>query len=143
MFRLPGLAPPPIRILPAKLNNDTIRNFNSSDQIDLSDLVFGITTTFAYTPASATQGTLTVSVGGVQKAQVTLFGQMAAANFNVQSDGAGGTLVVDLLHLQHPHPAARHPLSGRIGLPTAVRERCRAKPAPERAPRRPVVEGGC
>jgi hypothetical protein len=85
----------------AKMNGDTIRNFATTDHIDFSDIAFGAGTTVAFTPASSTQGTLSISVNGVQKAQVTLFGQLMAANFNAQDDGFGGTIVSEPPAMTH------------------------------------------
>jgi hypothetical protein len=45
---------------------------------------------------SGTSGTLTVTDGTpATTANITLLGQYATANFKIQNDGAGGTLVAD------------------------------------------------
>ncbi len=77
----------------ATLNGDTIQNFSANDRIDVRD--FGAGVTVGFSPVSSTQGTLTVDVNGVQKAAISLFGQLMNASFTTQSDGAGGTYIVD------------------------------------------------
>ena len=78
----------------AGLNGDIIRNYSAQDRIGFSDVAFGAGTTVAYTATNSTQGSLTISVNGVQRAQVNLFGQLMGASFATQSDGGTGTVVV-------------------------------------------------
>jgi hypothetical protein len=44
---------------------------------------------------SNTSGTLTVSDHGGNTANITLLGQYVAGNFNIATDGHGGTVVYD------------------------------------------------
>ena len=63
------------------------------DYLDLRDVAFSSSTTFGYSGNTAS-GTLTVS-DGAHTANIALLGQYVAANFNLASDGHGGTLVSD------------------------------------------------
>ena len=72
-----------------------ISGFGVPGAIDLVDIAFGVQTTMNYLPgAGNTSGTLIVS-DGTHTASLLLFGQYLAANFNLASNGAGGTLVTD------------------------------------------------
>lgn len=72
-----------------------ISGFGVPGAIDFADIAFGAQTTlhFAEAPGN-TSGTLTVS-DGTHTAAILLLGQYLAANFNMASDGHGGTLVTD------------------------------------------------
>jgi autotransporter passenger strand-loop-strand repeat protein len=77
----------------------TIAGFASppgvTEQIDLADLSFGKNTNVKFKEAKdGTSGTLTIKTGK-NEVDLTLLGQYTAADFNVASDGAGGTVVTD------------------------------------------------
>jgi hypothetical protein len=73
----------------------TVAGFGGQDQIDLSDIAFGATTTLGYAANfSNTGGALTVS-DGTHTANLALLGQYAAGNFAMASDGHGGTMIAD------------------------------------------------
>lgn len=61
-----------------------------AEVIDLADISFGSSTTLGYS-GNTLSGTLTVSDG----THTALLSQYVAANFNLASDGHGGTLVTD------------------------------------------------
>jgi autotransporter passenger strand-loop-strand repeat protein len=72
-----------------------ISGFAKPDQLDLSAIAFGSGTTLSFTEASNnSSGTLTVT-DGTHTDNLTLLGQYTAAQFNLASDGNGGTLVTD------------------------------------------------
>jgi hypothetical protein len=99
-----------------------VAGFSGTDSIDLVDIAYvasggsGSPTTVSWTQlVSGTNGsgTLTVSGGG-SSANITLLGQYVTANFGIQSNGVGGTLVTDppvaqpgasALTLVNPHHA--------------------------------------
>jgi autotransporter passenger strand-loop-strand repeat protein len=70
-----------------------ISGFGVPGGIDLADIAFGSGTTLGYA-GNASSGVLTVS-DGLHTAALQLLGQYAEANFTLQSNGHGGTLVVD------------------------------------------------
>jgi autotransporter passenger strand-loop-strand repeat protein len=70
-----------------------IAGFALGDYLDLRDVAFSSSTTFGFSGDTAS-GTLTVS-DGAHTANIALLGQYVAANFNLASDGHGGTLVSD------------------------------------------------
>ncbi len=78
-----------------RFNGDTIKNFSSADQIDVEGLKFDSKTSVSFKASSSTEGVLTISEGSKVEAKITLFGQLAAVTFSAQSDGAGGTLILD------------------------------------------------
>ena len=73
-----------------------IAGFGVPGAIDFADIAFGAQTTLDYIegPGGNTSGTLIVSDGTIT-ASILLLGQYLAANFNMASDGHGGTLVTD------------------------------------------------
>jgi hypothetical protein len=72
-----------------------ITGFQHGDNIDLRNLNFGAGTTLAFSEnAQHTGGTLTISDGS-SVGQLTLLGQYSAGQFQLSSDGHGGTLVSD------------------------------------------------
>jgi autotransporter passenger strand-loop-strand repeat protein len=74
-----------------------VAGFGMPDFLDLRDIPFtsGVTSlSYASGNVGNTSGTLTVTSGGLS-ANLTLLGQYVAGNFNIQTDGAGGTLVTD------------------------------------------------
>lgn len=72
-----------------------ISGFGVPGAIDFADIAFGVQTTLDFIEAPGnTSGTLTVS-DGTHTAAILLLGQYLAANFNMASDGHGGTLVTD------------------------------------------------
>ncbi len=78
-----------------------VAGFGVPDRLDLLDIPYvasgsGATTSgwTQLTSGANASGTLTVSEGG-HVANITLLGQYTAANFHIQSDGLGGTLVTD------------------------------------------------
>ena len=87
-----------------------------SDAIDLKGITFNSETTWTYTANSAgTGGALTISEGATVVDTLNFAGNYTAANFTVQSDGNGGTLisdpptsspVVNSVIMQDPGPAA-------------------------------------
>jgi hypothetical protein len=71
----------------------TIAGFSIGDQIDLATIAFGPSSTVSFTEAANNAGgTLTVT-NGDQRADLTLLGTYATSNFDLASDGAGGTQV--------------------------------------------------
>ena len=81
-----------------------VAGFSGTDSIDLVDIAYvasggsGSPTTVSWTQLVSSganaSGTLTVSGGG-SSANITLLGQYVTANFGIQSNGVGGTLVTD------------------------------------------------
>ena len=68
----------------------------TSDAIDLKGLAFDSAMQWVYTENSAgTGGSLTISEGSTTVDTLNFAGNYTTANFNVQSDGNGGTLVTD------------------------------------------------
>src|SRR5262245_56435198 len=68
------------------------------EEIDLRDIVFGNKTHATFKEAkNHLSGTLTVT-NGTQTANLTLLGQYSTGNFNIASDGHGGTMVTDPQH---------------------------------------------
>ncbi len=86
-----------------QFDGDTIENFSAGDGIDVRNLKFDSKTQVSFMASSATQGVLTISENGKTQAQIALFGQLSAASFTVQSDGAGGALILDPPST-HPNP---------------------------------------
>jgi hypothetical protein len=94
-----------------------VAGFGVPDMLDLRDIAFisGTTTVNFVEAPSNTSGTLTVGNGtSATTANITLLGHYMMSQFNIASDGAGGTLVTDppvsaatdanpvaLLHTQH------------------------------------------
>jgi hypothetical protein len=89
-------------------DGDTIHNFSEGDRIDLTNLKFGSKTTLAVTSVAPGEDVLTVSVSGVVKAKVAVFGQFM--NFMVGGDGGSGTLITD-----PAQPAATTLVSSSLG----------------------------
>jgi autotransporter passenger strand-loop-strand repeat protein len=73
--------------------NGVISGFGVPGGIDLTDISYGSGTTVGYS-GDNTGGILTVTDGS-HTATLSLLGQYVVANFAIQSDGHGGTLVVD------------------------------------------------
>jgi autotransporter passenger strand-loop-strand repeat protein len=72
-----------------------ISGFGVPGSLDLSDISYDASNTLGFVEAIGnTSGTLTVS-DGTHTATLTLLGQYVAANFTMQSDGHGGTLITD------------------------------------------------
>jgi autotransporter passenger strand-loop-strand repeat protein len=71
-----------------------ISGFGVPDGIDLADIAFGSGTTLGYA-GNASSGVLTVNDGLHTASIQLLLGQYVEANFTLQSNGHGGTLVVD------------------------------------------------
>ena len=75
-----------------------IGGFQSVTLLDLSDIPFVAGTTSAtwnqVTSGSTASGTLGVT-DGTHSANITLLGQYVVANFHIQNDGHGGTVVMD------------------------------------------------
>jgi hypothetical protein len=73
----------------------SISGFAQPDQLDFSAIAFGSGTSVGFVEASNNlSGTMTVT-NGIDTASLTLLGQYTAAQFNLASDGHGGTLVTD------------------------------------------------
>ena len=73
----------------------TVAGFGIPGQIDLEDIAFGGNTTLGFQEAGSTlSGTLSVG-DGTRTANLTLLGQYVAGQFQLFSDGNGGTLVTD------------------------------------------------
>jgi hypothetical protein len=70
-----------------------ISGFGVPGGIDLRDIAFGTGTTLGYSDSGGS-GTLTVQAGSAT-ATINLIGQYVQANFHIQADGYGGTLVTD------------------------------------------------
>ncbi|WP_201455999.1 beta strand repeat-containing protein, partial [Bradyrhizobium macuxiense] len=71
----------------------TVSGFGAGDTLDFSDISAGANLTVGYTANSAgTGGTLSIS-DGTHSASIALFGQFAAAGFQVGSDAGGGAMV--------------------------------------------------
>ena len=65
------------------------------EEIDLGDITFGKQTKVSFKEdKNHLSGTLTVT-NGTQTASLTLLGQYSTGNFNLASDGHGGTMVTD------------------------------------------------
>ena len=73
-----------------------VAGFGLPDNLDLRDIAYvSGTTTLSFTEASNnTSGTLTVS-DGTHTANIALLGQYVVGQFNIASDGHGGTMVTD------------------------------------------------
>jgi autotransporter passenger strand-loop-strand repeat protein len=71
-----------------------ISGFGVPGGIDLRDIAFGTGTMVGYSSNTSSSGVLTVT-SGAEVATINLLGQYTAANFNIQTDGHGGTLVTD------------------------------------------------
>jgi len=74
-----------------------ISGFGGGDQIDLSDIFSGASTTLAYSARGNDLGTTLTVSDGTDTANLVLFGQYLAADFAISSDGHGGTLITDPL----------------------------------------------
>jgi hypothetical protein len=74
-----------------------ISGFGGGDQIDLSDIFFGASTTLAYSARGNDLGTTLTVSDGTDTANLVLFGQYLASDFAISSDGHGGTLITDPL----------------------------------------------
>ncbi len=74
-----------------QISRAEFQGFDSTDQIDLADIALLQATTLGYAD-NTTSGTLTVS-DGTNTAQLVLLGQYATANFNLVSDGTGGSIL--------------------------------------------------
>jgi Ca2+-binding RTX toxin-like protein len=73
----------------------TIAGFGLPDHVDLADIPFGAGTTETFQEASSNlSGTLTVT-SGTHSASLDLLGQYVTGQFNLATDGHGGTLVSD------------------------------------------------
>ena len=71
----------------------SISGLNADDQLDLLDILSGAGTTSTYTAnEGGTGGTLSVS-DGIHTAHIVLVGQYSPSDFEIEADGAGGTLV--------------------------------------------------
>ena len=82
-------------ILDASVNfGGTIAGFALGDFLDLRDISFNPGTTTRNYVGNTSSGTLTVS-DGTHTASIALLGQYMAAQFNLASDGHGGTVVTD------------------------------------------------
>ena len=75
------------------LFSGVISGFGVPGGIDLRDIAFGSGTTLGYSDSGGS-GTLTVQAGS-NTATINLIGQYVQANFHIQADGHGGTLVTD------------------------------------------------
>ena len=79
----------------SKTFHGTISGFALNEAIDLADINFSGSTTAVYTAnAQNTGGVLTVK-DGTSTANITLTGHYVQLNFDIQSDGHGGTLLID------------------------------------------------
>ena len=74
-----------------------ISGFGGGDQIDLSDIFSGASTTLAYSAQGNDLGTTLTVSDGTDTANLVLFGQYLASDFAISSDGHGGTLITDPL----------------------------------------------
>jgi hypothetical protein len=83
----------------SRLFAGTVAGFASTpgviEQIDLRDFASDANTQVSFKEAKdGTEGTLTIK-NGKDSVNLTLLGQYTAADFNIASDGAGGTVVTD------------------------------------------------
>jgi 20S proteasome alpha/beta subunit len=69
-------------------------NPNSSDILDLRDIAYGTGTKVSFS-GDTSGGVLTVTDAQNHSAHLTLVGDYTHSTFNLTSDGAGGTLVID------------------------------------------------
>ena len=69
-------------------------NPNSSDILDLRDIAYGAGTKVSFS-GDTSGGVLTVTDAQNHTAHLTLVGDYTHSTFNLSSDGAGGTLVID------------------------------------------------
>ena len=74
----------------AHLNGDTIKNFLTSDTIDLTNLAFAGSTVTAVASGANTKVTV---VSGTTKSSFTLAGSFTASGFQLASDGATGAFL--------------------------------------------------
>jgi Ca2+-binding RTX toxin-like protein len=74
----------------AHLNGDTIKNFLTSDTIDLTNLAFAGSTVTAVASGANTKVTVTA---GTTKSSFTLAGSFTASGFQLASDGATGAFL--------------------------------------------------
>lgn len=74
-----------------------ITGFGGGDQIDLSDIFYGASTTLAFSAQGNDLGTTLTVSDGTDTANLVLFGQYLASDFALSSDGHGGTLITDPL----------------------------------------------
>jgi hypothetical protein len=84
----------------------TIAGFADLAALDLADIAFGSSMTLGFSEAQdGTRGTLTVG-DGVRTVSLTLLGQYVVESFALQSDGNGGTRVIDppIADLLHASP---------------------------------------
>ena len=71
----------------------SVSGFGAGDALDLADIAFGANLTVGYSAnATGTGGTLSIS-DTTHSASIALFGQFAAAGFDVGSDAGSGTMV--------------------------------------------------
>ena len=70
-----------------------ISGLTGSDALDLTDISYGPNTTATYL-GNASGGTLTIT-DGTHTASIALVGDYLSSNWNLSSDGNGGTVVVD------------------------------------------------
>jgi autotransporter passenger strand-loop-strand repeat protein len=71
-----------------------IAGFGLPDTIDLTTIAFGSTTSLTYAASNVSGGTLTVT-DGANTIRLAMLGSYVAGNFNLSTDGHGGTLVSD------------------------------------------------
>ena len=76
-----------------KFDGSFIRNFSAGDLIDVTGLAFGKGTAVSFSPSGTGAGDLSVSLNGVFKTQIQLFGSFGGGHFSAASDGHGGTLI--------------------------------------------------
>jgi hypothetical protein len=82
---------------------------SAADRIDITGLAFNAhTTKETFTLSGAFDRDLNVFVGSTQMASSHLFGQVATSIFIAQSDGAGGTLILDPPNPSQVQPAVGH-----------------------------------
>jgi hypothetical protein len=73
-----------------------VGGFQSGTLLDLADIPFVAGTTVGFLEAPGnTSGTLTVSDNAGHTANITLLGNYMAIQFNIVTDGHGGTIVFD------------------------------------------------
>jgi hypothetical protein len=71
----------------------TVSGFQGADQLDLHDILLVAATSATYTENQAGDGgTLSVS-DGVHTADINILGQFTQNDFDLTTDGAGGTLI--------------------------------------------------
>jgi hypothetical protein len=71
----------------------SVSGFESGDALDLADIAFGANTTLGYSANADGSGGMLSMSDGTHSASIALFGQYAAAGFQIGSDSGAGAIV--------------------------------------------------